>query len=104
MNLKNLKYNLHLLPEWLFWTLALLALASTDVSAGPHFSICPLYLMGFEHCPGCGLGRAITLLLDGKMAASVAMHPLGPVALLIIGYRLVQLSYKFLNNNSNENT
>ncbi len=37
---------------------------------GNHFTICPLYHLGFEHCPGCGLGRSISLFFRGDFAES----------------------------------
>ncbi len=55
------------------------------------FTICPLKLVGFDHCPGCGLGTSIGLLLHGEWEASFNAHALGIPAFFIISYRIYQL-------------
>jgi len=52
------------------------------------FTVCPLKLAGFDHCPGCGLGTAVGLLLNGQWQASLQSHILGIPAFLIISYRI----------------
>ena len=43
---------------------------------------CPMARLFRFPCPGCGMSRAFHLLLDGHVAASLAMHPLAvPTAL-----------------------
>ncbi|MDV3310092.1 MAG: DUF2752 domain-containing protein [Cyclobacteriaceae bacterium] len=73
------------------WTAGLVALAINDPYSGEHFALCPLYLAGFDFCPGCGLGRSISYLLHGDIAHSLSMHPLGLFALIVLSYRIVQL-------------
>jgi len=58
------------------------------------FTICPLKLAGFDHCPGCGLGTSVGLLLHGRIADSFHAHPLGIPALIILLYRIISLINK----------
>ncbi|HEX5552637.1 MAG TPA: DUF2752 domain-containing protein [Chitinophagaceae bacterium] len=88
--------------ELLFWTSALVLLGITDPTT-PHYSICVFRLLGWHHCPGCGLGHAIAFLLRGDIADSWRSHPLGGFALVVILHRIVVLSidfYKTLKNSS----
>lgn len=75
--------------EALTWLTVILLFAFSPIPSEEHFTICPLKLAGFEHCPGCGLGRSIVLLLHGKVAESISMHPLGIFALGIFAARIV---------------
>lgn len=56
-----------------------------------HFSLCPLSQLGFDLCPGCGLGRSMNLLANGDFQASWSMHPLGMVAFVVIFHRIWNL-------------
>lgn len=56
-----------------------------------HFTICPLYNAGFEHCPGCGLGNSIALIFRGNISQSFDCHFLGIPALLIILHRIFSI-------------
>jgi len=77
--------------ELMFWVLAIISLALMEAGHENHFTLCPLDNLGFTWCPGCGLGRAINLMLRGDFAASFSMHPLAGFALGVIFYRIVQL-------------
>ncbi len=79
------KFMVHNLEAFI-WIAVLLYFAVSPIPNANHFTICPLSLAGFQHCPGCGLGRAIILLLHGHISESIAMHPLGLLApVLLIG-------------------
>ncbi|QOI96378.1 MAG: DUF2752 domain-containing protein [Flammeovirgaceae bacterium] len=80
--------------EAVLWLVALLVLALTDPCVAGHFTLCPLAQAGATFCPGCGLGRSITLLFHGDFAASWNIHPLGIFAVIVLSYRIVSL---FLN-------
>jgi len=80
--------------EAFVWITAILYFAASPVYSGGHFSICPLSLAGFQHCPGCGLGRSMILLLHGHIAESFSMHPLAIFALAVLIARIV---YVFRN-------
>jgi len=80
--------------ELFFWIAALLLLGTADAhtqSHGQHFTLCPLANMGFDWCPGCGIGRSIAHLLQGDLKASLDEHWFGIPALLIILNRIVVL-------------
>lgn len=80
--------------ELIFWVAALLCLAFASPTGEPHFTLCPLKLMGFNWCPGCGLGHSIIYLFHGRFLASLHAHWLGIPALIIILYRIIQLFSK----------
>lgn len=81
--------------EAAIWMGGLILLALTD-SALEHVGICPLSRLGLDFCPGCGLGRSVSLLLHGDIAGSLSIHPLGiPAALILTGRVLVLLRNGF---------
>ncbi|WP_421941847.1 DUF2752 domain-containing protein [Pedobacter sp.] len=81
--------------ELLFWISALVLLATANAHEH-HFSLCPLANLGFESwCPGCGLGRSISLILHGEFANSFKEHWLGFPAILIIMHRIITLVRNF---------
>lgn len=84
--------------EALLWLSALVALYFLDLN-GTHISICPISNLGFDFCPGCGLGRSIAHILQGNFHEGMTMHSLGFVALGIIAFRIYTLlSIKSTNN------
>src|SRR5690554_3466874 len=89
--MKNLLRKIKQLPlELAFWCIALTSLWWLD-PYGSHYTLCPLHQLGIEWCPGCGLGRAISLLMNGEVAASWQLHPLGGFALAVILYRIFEI-------------
>ncbi len=91
----NWKKWLRFPPEALFWFLALGALASSNPEADVHYTVCPVALMGFEFCPGCGLGRSISAIFHGNLMLSWEFHWFGGPALVIILYRFYILTRKY---------
>jgi hypothetical protein len=79
-------------PEAVIWLAALAGLAIVNPETGPPFTICPLANMGLEFCPGCGLGRSVSYLFRGEVAASWHAHPLGIFAVIVLSYRIVLLT------------
>jgi len=77
--------------ELLFWSAAMVSLALTDPTGPVHFSLCPLKLLGFKWCPGCGLGHSISFLFHGDIISSFHAHWLGIPAVLIIFSRIYAL-------------
>lgn len=49
-------------------------------------AFCPMLLITGIPCPGCGMSRALLLLLMGHPAESVEMHPLAPLVLVLLIY------------------
>lgn len=77
--------------ELIFWIAAIFSLAMSDPNT-PHYSLCLFRLLGWQHCPGCGLGHAIAFLLRGNLSASWHSHPLGGFAAIVIICRIADLS------------
>jgi hypothetical protein len=88
MALKFLEDNL----EAVLWTSALVWLALMDPAGGSHVSLCPLSALGFDWCPGCGLGRAVSCVLHGDLAGSLHHHFLGIPAVIVLVSRVVVLT------------
>ena len=91
--------------EALAWITGLLYLAFINPASTHHFSFCFFKFLGFDYCPGCGLGLSISYLLHGDFASSFQAHPLGSVALVILTYRIFSLFRRaFLRSITIENT
>jgi hypothetical protein len=75
--------------EAFIWLTVIVLFAVSPVSSGEHFTLCPLKLAGFEHCPGCGLGRSLVLLLHGRLTESFTMHPMAVFALAVFTTRIL---------------
>jgi len=93
MNFRGIiQYSKAINIEVVIWPLALIFLSTLDPHV-EHWSLCPLKNLGFESCPGCGLGRSISLIFQGEYEASFSAHPLGALAILILAYRTVYLTF-----------
>ncbi len=77
--------------ELIFWIGALIGIFLIDPYGAHHFSLCPLDNLGLDWCPGCGLGRAMSLLSKGNIQASWSMHPLAMFAFAVIVFRIFEL-------------
>ena len=89
--------------EGLIWIIALFYLAFFVNPYETHFTICPLSNLGFEHCPGCGLGNSIALIFRGKFSHSFDTHILGIPAILIILHRIFSIIKFNLTREQNHN-
>ena len=78
--------------EAIVWIAALIGLAVFTDPEIQHITLCPLASLGFEHCPGCGLGRSIAYLFQGDIIHSIKMHPLGIVAVIMLLFRIASLT------------
>lgn len=81
--------------EAIVWLAGLIFLA-TSRPGESHFSVCPFNALGFEHCPGCGLGRSVSYLFRGEWSASFAAHPFGIFAVIILSFRILRLTKNYL--------
>ena len=82
------------------WITALILLAATDPAGSLHVSLCPLANLGFDFCPGCGLGHSISYAMKGQVLASFSAHPLGFFAIGILLYRsfiVIRLNFQTQN-------
>jgi hypothetical protein len=78
--------------EPIVWLGGLFVLCLLDPSGEPHYRICPFALAGIDWCPGCGLGRSISLLFRGEFAASLHSHWFGLPAAAILLHRSCSLA------------
>lgn len=85
----------HISLEALAWLSGLIFLACIDPLASNHWSICPLKNLGFDYCPGCGLGASIHYLLRGDFYMSLQIHPLGLFAFTILISRIIVLTKSY---------
>jgi hypothetical protein len=74
--------------ELVFWIGSLIAILMLEPHSEHHLSLCPLSQLGFDWCPGCGLGRSMNLLARGEFQASWSMHPLALLAYVVIFHRI----------------
>lgn len=89
--------------EAAIWLTALIALALYNPDTGSHFSLCPLSALGFDYCPGCGLGRSISHIFHGRVITGFQTHPLGLFAIIVLSYRVITLVQKFIKKNKQNN-
>jgi len=87
--------------EAIIWIAGLVVLMMIDPYSSEHLSVCPLHNIGLDFCPGCGLGRSISLIFHGDIAASFNAHPLGIPALVILIHRIAILFYRSINMKKN---
>jgi Protein of unknown function (DUF2752) len=98
----KLKFNGYF--ELFFWTSGLILLAIMPPGPDVHYSFCVFKMMGFNFCPGCGLGHSISYLFHGDIQSSLEAHPLGPFAIVIILFRIYKLlCLKILLKNNKTN-
>lgn len=91
---QKMKYFKQFPLELIFWITALVLLRVGN-STAHHFSFCLLSNLGFETwCPGCGIGRSISCILNGEFEASFKQHWFGFPALLILLHRIYTLLQK----------
>jgi len=76
--------------ELTFWLTALVLLYYMPLE-GAHYSLCVPSILGFESCPGCGLGHAVHLFLHGEIQHAFEHHPLVIIAIPIILLRIFAL-------------
>lgn len=76
--------------EAFIWIAALGFLAFSD-PGNHHYTLCPIANMGFDFCPGCGIGRSISLAFRGEFITSLKTHPLGIAAIILIVYRIIKI-------------
>ena len=84
-------------PEAVVWLAGLVLLFFMDTDSS-HISLCPLRNAGFDFCPGCGLGRSVSLLFHGEVSASLQAHPLGIFAVVILSFRIGNLTKQYIQN------
>ncbi len=77
--------------EAMFWLVAFLYLTYINPYTPKHLDFCLFSLVGIDNCPGCGLGKSISMVFHGNFADSFNSHPLGIPALILIIKRIYHL-------------
>jgi len=89
--------------EWLALATGLILLALMDPLTQAQ-TLCPIERLGFEYCPGEGLGQSISHAFRGDFVASFYSHPAGIAAILIITGRIFAILHRNLNINKEKFT
>ena len=63
-------------------------------------SFCIVKILGFNWCPGCGIGHSISLLMHGEFQASFKAHWLGGFAFIVIIHRIVILTNNYFSDHT----
>ncbi|MBR8536280.1 DUF2752 domain-containing protein [Carboxylicivirga sediminis] len=84
--------NSHL--EAYFWLIALVSLAFSSPDKATHYTLCIFKNLGFDFCPGCGLGHGIAYLFHGQLLESWQAHPLALLAVVILLVRSINILRK----------
>ncbi|MBC7848557.1 MAG: DUF2752 domain-containing protein [Chitinophagaceae bacterium] len=91
--MKKLKRN----KELIAWVVALLIPIFINPAETSHFTLCVFNAIGFNWCPGCGLGRSIASFYRGNISQSLEQHWFGIAAVFVLAYRILYLSIPFPN-------
>lgn len=93
--LKRIKKTIrHINVELIIWLAALAYLFTVNPYGPKSIDLCLFSLVGIENCPGCGLGRSVSMIFHGDFIGSFASHPLGLIALLLIIKRIFEIIKK----------
>lgn len=94
------RYYFFLHFEWIVLISGLLLMAVMD-PLSQSSSLCIINRLGFEFCPGCGLGTSIAYAARGDLTASLYTHPFGLLAIVIILGRVGVIFRRNFNYNQN---
>jgi hypothetical protein len=81
------------------WIIALFLLWMMYPAGDSSPTLCLFHHIGISWCPGCGIGRSMSHFLHGNIQASIQSHWFGIPAVLILGYRILQLVLPEIRNN-----
>lgn len=96
------KYYFFLHFEWIVLLSGLVLVALLDPFS-QSASICPVDRLGFDFCPGCGLGKSVAFAARGNLSASLQSHPLGFFAIVMIITRIGSIFHRNYNLNKGKN-
>lgn len=97
----NSKYKAYFkIIEWeaVLWSIGLIYLLFINPYQPQQYTLCPFHNLGIDFCPGCGLGRSISLMYHGDFIHSLKSHPLGIIAFVLIASRIFGLTKKMIHN------
>lgn len=90
--------------EAFIWISALLMLAFMNPE-NTQATLCLWHHVGFDSCPGCGLGHSVSAAFHGRLGDSFSYHPFGIFAILVLLARCVtvfqQNKYLFTSKTKN---
>lgn len=96
--IKTLKrYTKKIDMESLFWLIAFIYLSIIDPYTPKHLDMCLFSLVGIDNCPGCGLGKSISMIFHGDFIGSFHSHILGIPAIILIVKRIYTLMKNKIN-------
>ena len=79
--------------EWIALTTGLILMFLIDpASQAP--TLCPLDRLGFEYCPGTGLGTSVAYAARGELVSSFESHPAGIPAIIIMVLRIGSIFHR----------
>ena len=79
--------------EWMALATGLLLMMFMEPNSTAA-SFCPLERLGFQFCPGDGLGNSIALAVRGQFTASFYSHAMGIPAIVIILGRIFAILHR----------
>ena len=88
--------------EAVIWIAGFIYLASINPYGQNHFNLCPFNAVGIDFCPGCGIGKSISLIFHGDFHSSIIKHPLGIFAIIVLAARIIQLIKDKYKSNKSE--
>lgn len=78
--------------EGIIWVGSLFYLIFINTPGKASFTLCPLKNLGFDFCPGCGLGNSISLIFRGEFSESFISHPLGLFVFIFLLIRIIKIT------------
>lgn len=98
------KHYAYVMPwvEVVVWLAALLLLAFVPPDETQQ-TLCVWHHLGFESCPGCGLGHSIADVFRGRFEESFFRHPMGIFAVIVIVWRIIRITFINLKINKSLN-
>ena len=91
----RVSFNTHF--EWMALATGLFLMALMDPSVDAS-SWCLFERLGVYFCPGEGLGHSIAYLFRGELAEAWKAHPVGPLAVAVMGGRIFYLIRNLINS------
>ena len=87
----------HLTPSFLIPHTSYLVFSYTNLLhwLQEHMLTCPSRKFFHIDCPGCGFQRSCLALLKGDLGASLSLYPATIPILILIGFTLLHLRYRF---------
>tara|TARA_R110002124_G_scaffold252177_4_gene417440 strand:- start:2658 stop:2975 length:318 start_codon:yes stop_codon:yes gene_type:complete len=86
--------------EWMVFLTGLILMATMDPTI-QSTSICFFDFIGIGFCPGDGLGHSIAWFFRGEFQNSIEANLFGPVAVIVLSLRILQIWKEILINKTN---